>query len=171
MHHGGAATLGQEAAMTKTTLVVLAVVRHEGRYLLVQECDGTFYLPAGRVEPGENLMAAAVRETAEEGGIAIGLSGILGFDHTWIDGPPARARLRFVFVGYPAFMTPPKSRADEHSLGAGWFARPEIERLSLRDPEVTAWIDRFERGPALLPCNAYSWDGPDRSAAWSTRLG
>ena len=50
--------------MTSTTLVVLAVVAYEGRYLVVEERDGTFYLPAGRVEPGENLMAAAVRETA-----------------------------------------------------------------------------------------------------------
>lgn len=67
--------------MTPTTLVVLAIVEHEGRYLVVEERDGTFYLPAGRVEPGEDLVAAAVRETAEEAGMMIGLSGLLGFDH------------------------------------------------------------------------------------------
>ena len=39
--------------MTSTTLVVLTIVAHEGRYLVVEERDGTFYLPAGRVEPGE----------------------------------------------------------------------------------------------------------------------
>lgn len=156
---------------TKTTLVVLTVVRHEGRYLLVEECDGTYYLPAGGVEPGENLMAAAVRETAEEAGIAIGLSGIVGFDHSWWEGPPAHARLRFVFAGYPALLTAPKSRPDEHSRGAGWFDRAEIGRLPLRDPEVLDWADRLERGGALLPCGAYAWYGPDRAAGWSARLG
>ena len=157
--------------MTRTTLVVLAVVRHDGRYLLVEERDGTYYLPAGRVEAGENLMAAAVRETAEEAGVPIGLSGFIGFDHTWLDGPPERARLRFVFAGYPALMTAPKSRPDQHSRGARWFARAEIERLHLRDPEVVEWVDRLERGPALLPCAAYAWYGPARSGTWSAPLG
>ncbi|HKE17087.1 MAG TPA: NUDIX domain-containing protein [Kofleriaceae bacterium] len=162
---------GMEATTTMTTLVVLTVIRHEGRYLLVEERDGTFYLPAGRVEPGENLMAAAVRETAEEAGVAIGLTGILGFDHAWRDGPPARMVLRFVFVGYLALATSPKTRPDRHSRGARWVARDEIARLPLRHPEVTSWVDRFERGPALLPCAAYGWDGPARSDTWSARLG
>ena len=38
--------------MSPTTLVVLGVVHHEGRYLIVEERDGTFVLPAGRVERG-----------------------------------------------------------------------------------------------------------------------
>jgi 8-oxo-dGTP pyrophosphatase MutT (NUDIX family) len=153
------------------TLVVLTVVRHEGRYLLVQERDGTFYLPAGKVEPGENLMAAAVRETAEEAGVAIGLTGILGFDHAWRDGPPPRSVLRFVFVGYLGLLTAPKSRPDHHSLGARWVAREEIARLPLRHAEVATWVDRLERAPTLLPCDAYAWYGPARSGTWSARLG
>src|SRR5262245_2808560 len=128
--------------MTQTTLVALAVVAHEGRYLIVEECDGTFYLPAGRVEEGENLIAAAVRETAEEAGVAIGLCGILGFDHCWVAGPLPHARLRFVFAGYPAILTPPKSRPDRHSRGARWVSKAELERLPLRDPEALTWIEK-----------------------------
>jgi 8-oxo-dGTP pyrophosphatase MutT (NUDIX family) len=155
--------------MNPTTLVVLAVVPHEGRYLVVEERDGTFYLPAGRVEPGENLIAAAVRETAEEAGIAIGLRGVLGFDHAWRDG---RAKLRFVFVGYPALVTPPKSRADSHSRGARWVTRGELRQLPLRDAEVLTWIEKYERAEVLLPSHAYEWFGPPSTAApWSARLG
>jgi phosphatase NudJ len=158
--------------MTETSLVVLTVVPHEGRYLIVEERDGTFYLPAGRVEPGENLMAAAVRETAEEAGVAIGLRGILGVEHGWASGPPPRARLRVVFVGYPAILTPPKSRADAHSRGARWLGRTELERLPLRHEEVHTWIERFESGRALLPCSAYEWVGPPaRGPSWSATLG
>jgi phosphatase NudJ len=146
--------------MTPTTLVVLSVVAHDGRYLIVEERDGTFYLPAGKVEPGENLMAAAVRETAEEAGILVGLSGVIGFDHEHSAGPPARAKLRFVFAAYPAISAAPKTRPDRHSRGARWASREQIERLPLRHPEVLTWIERYEEGKGVLPCAAYGWFGP-----------
>ena len=149
--------LAYALAMTPTTLIVLAVVAHEGRYLIVEERDGTFYLPAGRVEPGEDLIAAAVRETAEEAGILIGLRGLLGFDHQWAPGPTPRAKLRFAFVGYPTLDAAPKRHADRHSRGARWATKKEIARLPLRHPEVLTWIDRHESGLTPLPCRAYEW--------------
>jgi phosphatase NudJ len=149
----------EEALVTPTTLIVLVVVPHEGRYLVVEERDGTFYLPAGRVEAGESLVAAALRETAEEAGIPIGLRGILGIDHEWVPTGPPRARLRFVFVGFPAALTPPKTRPDEHSRGARWVRKEELRRMPLRHEEVRAWIERCERARSLLPCEAYEWLG------------
>jgi phosphatase NudJ len=157
--------------MTATTLAVLTVVPHEGRYLIVEERDGTFYLPAGRVEPGENLMAAAVRETAEEAGTAIGLRGILGIEHSWAAGSPSRMRFRFVFVGYPAILAPPKSTPDQHSRGARWLRKDELARLPLRHAETLDWIERFETGQPLLPCAAYDWYGPEGGVTGSARLG
>lgn len=139
--------------MSQTTLVVLVVVPHEGKYLLVEERDGTFYLPAGRVEPGENLIAAAVRETAEEAGMLIGLRGLLGFDHFIVDG--VHAKLRFAFVGSPGALGEPKRVPDHHSRGAAWFTKAQIQELPLRDPEVLTWIERYEQASTLLPCAAY----------------
>lgn len=134
------------------TLVVLVVVPDdsagERRYLIVEERDGTFYLPAGRVEPYENLMAAAVRETMEEAGVLIGLRGVLGFDHE-------PSRMRFCFVGYAGIAMGPKSRADKHSRGARWVTKEELRALPLRHPEVLEWIAKYEEAPALLPCLAY----------------
>lgn len=129
------------------TLVVLAIVPNEGKYLLVEERDGTFFLPAGRVEPGEDLLTAAVRETVEEAGIDIALQGLLGFDHSY-------AKMRFAFVGLPLRGTP-KRQADHHSRGAGWFTKDEARKLPLRHHEVFTWIERYERGMPLLPCSAY----------------
>jgi phosphatase NudJ len=162
--------------MIPTCLVVLVVVAHEGRYLVVEERDGTFYLPAGKVEPGENLMAAAIRETAEEAGTAIDLRGILGLDHDWgvMRGAvamnrtgdasprrskrggcrPTRLKMRFVFVGYPAVLSPPKTVADLHSRSACWLTKREIRARPLRHPEVLRWIDLYESGRCLLPCAA-----------------
>ncbi|HVJ17774.1 MAG TPA: NUDIX domain-containing protein [Polyangiaceae bacterium] len=157
--------------MSDSILVVLVVVPHEGRYLIVEERNGAFFLPAGKVEPGENLIAAAVRETAEEAGILIGLRGLLGFDHSHSPANGGTTKLRFAFVGYPAILAEPKREADHHSRGAGWFTRSEIQKLPLRHPEVLTWIERHERGTPLLPCAAYEPLGlgpPPRS--WSATL-
>lgn len=137
-----------DRSMGVTVLVVLVVVPHEGKYLIVEECDGTFFLPAGRVEPGESLIDAAIRETAEEAGVRIGLRGLLGFDHS-------DRRMRFTFVGHPATLGAPKREPDRHSRGAAWFTKAEIQKLPLRHHEVLTWIERHERSTALLPCAAY----------------
>ncbi|MCA9712212.1 MAG: NUDIX domain-containing protein, partial [Myxococcales bacterium] len=62
-----------------TWTFALVVVRLGPRFLLVHERKhgGGWYLPAGRVEPGETIAAAAIRETREEAGIPIVLDGIL----------------------------------------------------------------------------------------------
>ena len=129
-------------------LFALVVVPYEGRYLVVEERDGTFYLPAGRVEPGENLIAAAVRETMEEAGAMIGLRGFLGIDH-------APEKMRFVFVGYLALVQALKRTVDHHSRGARWATKAEIAELPLRHSEVLTWIDRYENAKAFMPCDAY----------------
>jgi phosphatase NudJ len=156
-------------ATIPTVLVVLVVVPHQGRYLVVEERDGTFYLPAGRVEAGEDLVTAAVRETAEEAGVLVTLRGLLGFDHEWVEHAQ-HAKLRFVFVADPSPPDTPKACADEHSLGAAWRTREELHALPLRHPEVLAWIDRYEHAEALLPCSAYETYGT-RPPALATRDG
>ncbi len=67
----------------KPNATVATVIEREGRYLLVEERDKTsgkmvFNQPAGHLEEGESLTAAAYRETFEETGWEIGLTGIIG---------------------------------------------------------------------------------------------
>jgi NUDIX domain len=50
-----------------------------GRLLLVRRCDtGDCELPGGHVDPGESASDAAVRETAEESGITMQVTGLAG---------------------------------------------------------------------------------------------
>jgi 8-oxo-dGTP diphosphatase len=64
----------------QATIVVSAGVIRDGRILLVQEgkeiCRGQWSLPGGRVEPGEGVAEAAVREVLEETGYIITIDGI-----------------------------------------------------------------------------------------------
>jgi 8-oxo-dGTP diphosphatase len=49
------------------------------RLLLVRRCDtGDWELPGGRVDPGESASDTAVRETAEESGITVEITGLVG---------------------------------------------------------------------------------------------
>src|SRR3954453_4229618 len=57
----------------------VAVRGRGGRLLLVRRCDsGTWELPGGRVDVGESAAAAAVRETAEESGVQVLVTALVG---------------------------------------------------------------------------------------------
>jgi 8-oxo-dGTP pyrophosphatase MutT (NUDIX family) len=144
-----------------TWYFALTVVRLGHRFLLVHERKHhSWYLPAGRVEPGESLADAAVRETLEEAGIPIVLEGILRFEHAV--RPDGSARQRVFFVARPEDDTPPKSRPDEFSLGAAWVSLDELDQLPLRGEEVRAVLEYAALGPPIYPLSLWA----PESAPW-----
>ncbi|MCB9678265.1 MAG: NUDIX domain-containing protein [Alphaproteobacteria bacterium] len=127
---------------TPTWTFALVVVRDGDRFLLVQERKpgNPWFLPAGRVEPGERIIDGAIRETLEESGVHVELEGILKIQHT----PSGRnARLRVIFLARPVGGAPGPT---EDSLDARWVTRAEIDRLHLRGDDVKTWIGRAD-GP------------------------
>ena len=65
-------------------LTVATVVERNGDFLMVRETqDGVQVInqPAGHVEPGEDVIAAALRETFEETGWEVKITGFLGFSN------------------------------------------------------------------------------------------
>ena len=65
-------------------LTVATVVERNGNFLMVRETqDGVQVInqPAGLVEPGEDLLAAALRETFEESGCVVYITGFLVFSN------------------------------------------------------------------------------------------
>ncbi|KAK0064574.1 8-oxo-dGDP phosphatase NUDT18 [Biomphalaria pfeifferi] len=133
----------------------------QGHVLLVQEakksCYGQWYLPAGRLEPGETIADGARREVKEESGLDCQLTSLIGVEmsgHTW---------LRFTFTGQITggiLKTPDK--ADVETLQAKFFSKEEmvgIESL-LRHRDILRFIDlarvywesdAVSRYPATLP--------------------
>ncbi|KDO33938.1 hypothetical protein SPRG_01817 [Saprolegnia parasitica CBS 223.65] len=125
----------------------LVVVRHPltKQFLLVQEfaCSG-YWLPGGRVDAGETPDEAALRETKEEAGLDIRLTGLLRLEYhpkTDSDGR-SYVRMRFVFLGEPVDVNQrPKSIPDYESAGATWCHVDEIKSLPLRGPEPVKYFE------------------------------
>lgn len=132
-----------------TYYFALVVVRRGHRFLLTQErkYGSTWSIPGGRVEPGEALAAAAIREVFEETGVPIALDGILRVEHT----PGDHARVRVLFTGYPLDDTPPKAAADDESLRAAYLTLDEIRALPLRGAELGVLLESVLGGRAVYP--------------------
>lgn len=141
-----------------TWCFALVVVKLGRRFLVVHERKHgqLWYLPAGRVEPGESFAQAAHRETLEEAGIPIVIEGILRVEHTPL---PSEARMRVVFLARPADDTPPKTVPDEHTLEARWVTLEELGTMPVRGPGVAALFEEVLAGAPVLPPSAF---GPER---------
>ncbi|MFG2339872.1 NUDIX domain-containing protein [Streptomyces yangpuensis] len=135
-----------------------AVIDRQGRVLHIRHrATGALMLaPGGRVEPGDGtLLAAALREAAEEAGITPGvlcptrqlLGSPIGIDVHGIDVSsskgPARLHYDFRYVFYLADEKPPKIvLQDEAASGAQWLPQPEVASPTLRAKLLAAHLDR-----------------------------
>jgi 8-oxo-dGTP pyrophosphatase MutT (NUDIX family) len=133
-----------------TWYFALVVVRLGHRFLLTQErrYGATWSVPGGRVEPGETLVAAAVREVLEETGVPIKLDGVLRVEHSPSEGS---ARIRVIFVGSPLDDTRPKSTPDDESLGAAYLTLDEIRELPWRGAELRVLLETVHGGCQVFP--------------------
>ena len=148
-----------------TWFFALVVVRQGDRFLLVHEAKHgqRWYLPAGRVEEGESLVEAALRETLEETGVSVVLDGILRFEHT--ARPDATTRLRVFFLAHPQADVPPKNVPDEESLEADWFTLDQLDDLPLRAAELREILQYVHDGGPVYPLSLIAAD----NVAWKVR--
>ena len=85
----------------KNHLTVATIVERKNKFLCVWEKSENklvFNQPAGHVEPGENVIEAAARETLEETGSIVEIKRFLGF-YKSIANSSGIAYYRLVFIG------------------------------------------------------------------------
>jgi len=109
-------------------LIASVVIEKDGKILLVQEgkelAKGTWNIPAGHVDPGEDILVAARREAKEETGFDVGLDNFLGV--YYILGRKSIV-VRIVFN---AHITGGKIKLPkEEIMDAKWFTADEVLRM------------------------------------------
>ncbi len=117
--------------MLTVDVVVLAGTEASRRVLLIQRGDppfrGSWALPGGFVEEGEQVLEAAPRELAEETGLRVGELRLLGV----YDTPGRDPRGWTVSVVYLARVPSEKAVAGaDDAADARWFAADELPMLA-----------------------------------------
>jgi 8-oxo-dGTP pyrophosphatase MutT (NUDIX family) len=112
-----------------------AVVLHDERMriLLCLHADKNIWVtPGGLIEPGEQPGDAAIRETFEETGLIIELTGILGVygGADLIIDYPNGDRAAYIGTIFRGKVTGGSIRPDgDETLDARWFSRKQLEQV------------------------------------------
>ena len=130
-------------------VTVATIVERDSRFLMVYEdADGrnVYNQPAGHLDPDETLQEAAIRETLEETGWTVKLTGVVGVNlYTAPSNNITYCRMTFIAeaVSHDA------SRAlDTGIIEAVWLTYEEIvsRKDELRSPMTLQIIDEYLAG-------------------------
>jgi 8-oxo-dGTP diphosphatase len=107
----------------KPLAVVIAALVHDGKILLIRRRRGDYVglwgLPGGKIEKGEHLYRAALREIAEETGIEATFKGYLGLVSERLE-EDGRAAQHFLL--HLCELTPGTTATAQNNEGElGWF--------------------------------------------------
>lgn len=108
-------------------VTVATVVEDQGRFLLVEEMAGglaVFNQPAGHLEADESLIDAALRETLEETGWHVELTGVTGI-YLYTAPSNGVTYQRVCFAAKP-LRHDPELKLDEGIIGPRWMSREEL---------------------------------------------
>ncbi len=131
-------------------ITVATIVEVEGRFLMVEESKGgrlVLNQPAGHLEPNETLRQAAVRETLEETGWEVALSGVVGiYLYTAPTNGVTYQRVCFVAA---AIRHDPQRTLDTGIVGTVWMTRDELaaQPERWRSELILRCIDDYLAGP------------------------
>lgn len=132
-------------------ITVATIVEVDGRFLMVEESKGgrlVLNQPAGHLEPNETLRQAAVRETLEETGWDVTLSGVVGI--YLYTAPSNGVTYQRVCFAATAIRHDPLRTLDTGIVGARWMTRGELaaQPERWRSELILRCIDDYLAGPS-----------------------
>lgn len=134
----------REGRFWQPDVTVATIVVRDGKLLMVEEmASGRCVInqPAGHLEPDESLCDAALRETREETGWDVRLTGFVGA-YQWKAQESGRHYLRFAFTAEPLAFDAARS-LDTGIVRAVWMSVDELRGQSARhrSPLVQKVVD------------------------------
>ncbi|MFC7278574.1 NUDIX hydrolase [Paractinoplanes rhizophilus] len=131
----------------------VVVVNDEGHILLIRRSDNdNWALPGGGMDLGESLPDTAVRETAEETGIDVEVTGLVGIytdpRHVilYTSNNEARQEFSVVFTARPVGGTPQTS---DESTEVRWVEPEQIEALPM-DRSMRMRVNHYLTAPQSI---------------------
>lgn len=114
------------------------LINEDNEVLMIQEakksCAGLWYLPAGRMEKGENIVEATIREVFEETGLQIKVTTLLAVESA------GGSWFRFVLTGdVIGGELKTLAQADQESMQAKWVS--DLSEVTLRANDIVGLVD------------------------------
>lgn len=130
---------------------VATIVEREGKLLIVEEQshgERVFNQPAGHIEQDESIQDAALRETLEETGWKVKLTGFIGL-YTYTAPQNGVCYYRFCFAAEAIEET--SNQLDQDIIAAHWLDLEDIKALGkqLRSPLVLRCFEDYYNKPHL----------------------
>lgn len=130
-------------------VTVATIVERDNRFLMVyEESDGrkVYNQPAGHLDPNETLTNAAIRETLEETGWQIQLTGVVGVN-LYTAPSNGITYFRTTFIG-EAISHDAKRPLDTGIIEAVWLSYEELleRKEQLRSPMTLQIIEDYRAG-------------------------
>ena len=139
----------RELDVPRPAATVATIVVRDGRFLVVEEQTRAgirINQPAGHLEAGETLAAAAVRETLEETGFRVTPTALVGI-YRWQAPETGATFIRFAFAA-DVIAHEADRPLDEGILRALWLPYDELvaQRARHRSPLVLRCVDDYRAG-------------------------
>jgi 8-oxo-dGTP pyrophosphatase MutT (NUDIX family) len=131
-------------------ITVATIVEDNGRFLFVEEHKQDKWVlnqPAGHLEDNETLREAAIRETLEETGWDVELTGVVGI-YLYV-APSNGVTYQRVCFAAKAVRHHPDRPLDTGIFGAPWMTREELaaQPERWRSELVMRCVDDYLKGP------------------------
>jgi 8-oxo-dGTP pyrophosphatase MutT (NUDIX family) len=130
-------------------VTVATIIERDDRFLMVyEEADGkdVYNQPAGHLDPDETLMEAAIRETLEETGWTVKLTGVVGVN-LYTAPSNGITYCRTTFIAEPVSHDVSR-KLDTGIIDAVWLTYNELleRKDQLRSPMTLQIIDEYRAG-------------------------